>query len=297
MSERFVKHGTFVVERTYPATRERVYQAWADLDAKVKWFSKPDIFEFRIGGREYSSGEIAEGGPLFVYDAVYQDIVPNERIIYTYIMDMGGVRISASITTIELLDVEEGTRLIFTEQGAFLDGHDTVEIREHGTGELLDALGRSLTEPAAADDGLELITSRIYDVPRELAFAAWTTPDQLAEWWGPEGFTNTFHEIDYSPGGVWRLTMHGPDGKDYPNRNTFIEIAPNERIVLEHAEAPAFRVTALFEEAEGGTRVTFRQCFRHAEELEPIRVMCEKSNEQNLDRLGRVLENAKRLSL
>jgi uncharacterized protein YndB with AHSA1/START domain len=297
MSERFVKHGTFVVERTYPATRERVYQAWADLDAKVKWFSKPDIFEFRIGGREYSSGEIAEGGPLFVYDAVYQDIVPNERIIYTYIMDMGGVRISASITTIELLDVEEGTRLIFTEQGAFLDGHDTVEIREHGTGELLDALGRSLTEPAAADDGLELITSRIYDVPRELAFAAWTTPDQLAEWWGPEGFTNTFHEIDYSPGGVWRLTMHGPDGKDYPNRNTFIEIAPNERIVLEHAEAPAFRVTALFEEAEGGTRVTFRQCFRHAEELEPIRVMCEKSNEQNLDRMGRVLEKAKRLSL
>lgn len=297
MSERFVKHGTFVVERTYPATRERVYQAWADLDAKVKWFSKPDIFEFRIGGREYSSGEIAEGGPLFVYDAVYQDIVPNERIIYTYIMDMGGVRISASITTIELLDVEEGTRLIFTEQGAFLDGHDTVEIREHGTGELLDALGRSLTEPAAADDGLELITSRIYDVPRELAFAAWTTPDQLAEWWGPEGFTNTFHEIDYSPGGLWRLTMHGPDGTDYPNRNTFIEIVPNERIVLEHAEAPAFRVTALFEDAEGGTRVTFRQCFRHAEELEPIRVMCENSNEQNLDRLGRVLENAKRLSL
>ncbi|WP_261800462.1 SRPBCC family protein [Paenibacillus sp. PAMC21692] len=162
---------------------------------------------------------------------------------------------------------------------------------------MLDALGRSLTEPAAADDGLELTTSRIYDVPRELAFAAWTTPDQLAEWWGPEGFTNTFHEIDFSPGGVWRLTMHGPDGTDYPNRNTFIEIVPNERIVLEHAEAPAFQVTALFEDAEGGTRVTFRQCFRHAEELEPIRIMCERSNEQNLDRLGKVLENAKRLSL
>lgn len=154
MSERFVKHGTFVVERTYPAERERVYQAWADLEAKAKWFSKPEIFEFRVGGREYSSGEAGEGGPLFAFDAVYQDIVPNERIIYTYVMDMDGVRISASITTIELLDVDGGTRLIFTEQGAFLDGHDTVEIREHGTGELLDALGRSLAEPAAEDGAL-----------------------------------------------------------------------------------------------------------------------------------------------
>ncbi len=146
MSERIVKHGTFVVERTYPVSRERVYEAWADPNAKSKWFSKPDVFEFRVGGREYSSGEVSEGGPLFVFDAMYQDIVPNERIVYSYIMDMGGVRISVSITTVELLDVDGGTKLIFTEQGAFLDGHDTVEIREHGTGELLDMLGRSFVE-------------------------------------------------------------------------------------------------------------------------------------------------------
>jgi uncharacterized protein YndB with AHSA1/START domain len=146
MSERIVKHGTFVVERTYPVSRERVYEAWADPNAKSKWFSKPDVFEFRVGGREYSSGEVSEGGPLFVFDATYQDIVPNERIVYSYIMDMGGVRISVSITTVELLDVDGGTKLIFTEQGAFLDGHDTVEIREHGTGELLDMLGRSFVE-------------------------------------------------------------------------------------------------------------------------------------------------------
>lgn len=146
MSERFVKHGTFVVERTYPVSRERVYEAWADPNAKAKWFTKPEVFEFRAGGREYSSGEVSDRGPLFVFDAMYQDIVPNERIVYSYIMDMGGVRISVSITTVELLDVEEGTKLIFTEQGAFLDGHDTVEAREHGTGELLDMLGRSLVE-------------------------------------------------------------------------------------------------------------------------------------------------------
>jgi len=147
MKVRFVKHGTFVIEKTYPVSRQRVYEAWSDLNAKVKWFSKPDQFEFRVGGREYSSGEVPGGGPSFVYDAVYQDIVPEQRIVYSYIMDLNGERVSVSITTVELTDAEDGgTRLVFTEQGAFFDGIDTIEAREHGTGELLNALGRALEE-------------------------------------------------------------------------------------------------------------------------------------------------------
>ncbi len=143
MSERFVKHATFVVERTYEASPAKVYEAWADPDAKVKWFSKPDIFEFRVGGREYSSGGPPEG-PVFTYDACYQEIVPEQRIVYSYSLDSGDTRISVSLTTVELIPVEQGTKLIFTEQGTFFDGHDTPEVREHGTNELLDALGKSL---------------------------------------------------------------------------------------------------------------------------------------------------------
>lgn len=143
MSERFVKHATFVVERTYAATPARVYQAWSDPEAKAKWFSKADGFEFRVGGREYSRGGPPEG-PIFTFDACYQEIVPEERIVYSYTLDAGDTRISASLTTIEIIPVEGGTKLVFTEQGAFFDGHDTPEIREHGTGELLDALGKSL---------------------------------------------------------------------------------------------------------------------------------------------------------
>ncbi|SEG24886.1 SRPBCC family protein [Paenibacillus sp. UNC499MF] len=143
MNERFVKHATFVVEKVYAASPERVYHAWADPDAKAKWFSKPDIFEFRVGGREYSSGGPPEG-PVFTFDASYQELVPDRRIVYTYTLDSGDTRMSVSITTIDLMETEGGTKLIFTEQGAFFDGHDTPEVREHGTHALLDALGKAL---------------------------------------------------------------------------------------------------------------------------------------------------------
>jgi len=149
MKERFVKHSTFVVERTYAASPARVYQAWADPDAKARWFSKPDIFEFLVGGQEYSSGGPPEG-PVFTFDARYQEIVPEQRIVYTYTLDADGTRMSVSNTTIELIPSDGGTKLVFTEQGAFLDGHDTSEIREHGTKEMLDALGKLFEEEVVA---------------------------------------------------------------------------------------------------------------------------------------------------
>jgi len=148
MKERFVKHATFVVEREYPAAPEKVYRAWADPEAKSKWFSKADIFEFRVGGREYSRGGPPEG-PVFTFNACYQEIVPEQRIVYSYSLDADDIRLSASLATIELFPAGGGTRLVCTEQGAFFDGHDTPEIREQGTKELLEALGKSLQEGGA----------------------------------------------------------------------------------------------------------------------------------------------------
>ncbi|MCP1310822.1 MULTISPECIES: SRPBCC family protein [Paenibacillus] len=136
----------------------------------------------------------------------------------------------------------------------------------------------------------ELISTREFDVPQELVFRAWTTPDLLARWWGPNGFTNTFHECDIRPGGTWRLTMHGPDGTDYPNHNVFVEIVPFERIVIDHLSGHEFRLTGTFENLEGRTKVTFRQLFKLTEEFEQVKTFCMEANEQNLDRLGRVLE-------
>jgi uncharacterized protein YndB with AHSA1/START domain len=148
MPERSVEHSTFVVERTYPVEPATVFAAWSDPEAKARWFANPEDgveefeLDFRVGGREFNRGAVE--GSAYTYEARYQDIVPDERIVYAYDMHVGDQRISVSLGTVELAAEGEGTRLTYTEQGAFLDGLDTVAQRESGTGALFDALGEEL---------------------------------------------------------------------------------------------------------------------------------------------------------
>ena len=116
----------------------------------------------------------------------------------------------------------------------------------------------------------EIVTTRLVDAPRELVFEVWTDPRHLAQWWGPNGFTNTIHQMDVRPGGAWNLTMHGPDGTDYRNESVYVEVVPPERLVYDHITGPTFRATATFEEEDGKTRVTLRMVFESAEKLERV---------------------------
>ena len=129
MSERSVEHGTIVIERRYPASPERTFAAWADAAAKARWLGVPDgelELDFRVGGEESHNGTLPDGR------------------VYTYEMLLDDSRISISLATAEFTPEHDGTRLVYTEQGAFLDGHEPPARRDEGMGSLLDAPGKEL---------------------------------------------------------------------------------------------------------------------------------------------------------
>jgi uncharacterized protein YndB with AHSA1/START domain len=152
MTDRSTVHDSFTIDRHYDATPARVFKAFADRDAKAQWFGGPpstkseDVsFDFREGGRE-TLVTVMDDGNRFGYYATYADIVPDERIVYTYEMTMDGRRISVSVATVEIHPgAGGGADLRITEHGVYLDGLDNPELRRQGSEELLTALGNSLT--------------------------------------------------------------------------------------------------------------------------------------------------------
>ena len=159
MTARSVIHDTFTIERTYPAAPSRVFAAFASAEAKSNWGDtgglepvegETAVFDFRVGGRERFG--IKTEGTTFRYDALYYDIVPDQRIVYCYEMYADDARISVSVATIEFAKNGDGTALTVTEQGAYLDGIDGPQapsLREEGTAEMLDGLAGYLAGQAA----------------------------------------------------------------------------------------------------------------------------------------------------
>lgn len=126
------------------------------------------------------------------------------------------------------------------------------------------------SEPVTDTSDREIVTTRVFDAPRELVFSAWTDPRHVSHWWGPRGFSTTTSEMSVRPGGVWRFVMHGPDGTDYQNKIVYVEVARPERLVYEHVgegdhNDVSFRTTVTFSEQHGKTTVTMRAVFPTAE--------------------------------
>jgi len=133
----------------------------------------------------------------------------------------------------------------------------------------------------------EIVSERVLDASAEQVFEAYRDPTRLARWWGPAGFSSTFKEFDFRPGGAWKFTMHGPDGTDYYNESEFVEIEPGKRIVLEHLRPMhRFLMTMTLAEEAGKTRLAWRLRFESVEECERIKQFVVPANEQNLDRLA-----------
>ena len=144
----------------------------------------------------------------------------------------------------------------------------------------------------------ELFLSRKIDAPIALVWEVWTKPEHIANWWGPNGFTNTIHTMNMVPGGEWNLVMHGPDGKDYDNRSIFKEIIPFKKIVYEHVSYPHILATIEFEEQGEQTLINWHMLFESAEEF--IKVIKEHNAaeglKQNIEKLNTYLAAFNKIS-
>lgn len=142
------------------------------------------------------------------------------------------------------------------------------------------------TEILITTPDCEIVSSRIFNHKRTLVFQAWADPDHLKNWWGPAGFTNTFHEFDFRVGGKWSFIMHGPDKGNYVNECEFIKIEVPSLIAWNRYSKPLFQVVATFEEVSSNqTKVIFKMLFNTAEECRKIKPFVVDKNEENFDRL------------
>jgi uncharacterized protein YndB with AHSA1/START domain len=140
----------------------------------------------------------------------------------------------------------------------------------------------------------EIVTTRTFKAPQRLVFKAWSDPEHLRMWWGPNGFTNTFHIFDFRVGGKWSFTMHGPEKGNYVNECTFVAIREPELLVWDRQSKPIFQVEVVFEKvSENETRVVFKQKFKTQEECNKLRPFVPEKNEENMDRLEVELKKMK----
>lgn len=134
-----------------------------------------------------------------------------------------------------------------------------------------------------------LTTARTLPYTPAEIYGAFASADLLAAWWGPEGFTNTFEVFEFASGGRWKFVMHGPDGNSYSNESKFEELVPNARVVIKHDCPPHFTLTIELIPAGEGTQLIWSQVFADAKTAQAVKARAGSANEQNIDRLTRVL--------
>jgi uncharacterized protein YndB with AHSA1/START domain len=284
-----------VITRVFDAPRELVFACWTEPEHLQHWQGAPRGFtvtssesDIRPGGFFRICMRSPEGVDRWL-EGGYREIVKPERLVYTHVwLDANQQRGQETLVTITFAERDGKTELTLRQTG-----FASVEARDgHGYGwrSALDVLVDYLGQTARS-----IVVTRVFDAPRTLVFDAWTDAKHVGRWWGPKGFTTTTHAIDVRPGGVWRFTMHGPDGTDYPHKITYLEIVKPERLVYDHGaqgEPGYFQSTVTFAEEGMKTRLSLRMLFPTAEERDAV---VEKYNalqgaNQHLDRLGEQLE-------
>jgi uncharacterized protein YndB with AHSA1/START domain len=289
-----------VITRLFDAPREQVFECWTQPDHLQHWQGAPRGFTVTSSGSDIRPGgffRICMRSPEGVdrwLEGHYREIVEPERLVFTHVwLDAGRKRGNEALVTITLAERDGKTELTLRQTGftsvESRDGH------KYGWSSALDVLEDYMDEAARA-----IVVTRVFDAPRTLVFDAWTDSKHIARWYGPRGFSITTHSMDLRPGGVWLFDMHGPDGVDYPNKITYLEIVKPERLVYDHHDKGTpgyFQTTVTFAEQGDKTRLTMRMLFQSKAERETVvkTYNAIEGANQTLERLGEQLEKMQEL--
>jgi uncharacterized protein YndB with AHSA1/START domain len=286
----------FVLTRRFKAPRELMFRVWTDPKHLQQWMSPKGFsvlaadMDLRPGGH-YHYGMQAPDGSKMWGQWVFREIDPPRRLVMLSTFSDAERGLTRhpyapdwplhTLSTISFDEDAEGwTTLTLrwspyeateAERAAFAAAKPSMQQGWGGTMEQLEA---HLAESQA--EANEIVLTRLINAPRERVFAAWTDPQAIVQWWGPNGFTTTTHgAMDVRPGGVWRFVMHGPDGRDYPNKIVYDEVVPPARLVYRHTdddgeEGIRFEQRVSFEDRDGRTLVTMRLHFASAELRERV---------------------------
>jgi uncharacterized protein YndB with AHSA1/START domain len=283
-----------LITRVFDAPRDLVFDAFLDAEHIGEWWGPAGFrmtthsMDVRPGG-EWRFVMHGPDGIDYPNRIVYRRIERPHLLVYAHLDESGRDFFETTATFVE----HEGqTRL------EFLGVFPTREARDHavqrynaieGGVQTLTRLANYLENVTGSTrSDVEIVNRRTIDAPIESVFNAYTDPATLASWWGPDGFTSTFHDFDFRSGGRWRYTMHGPDGADYDNESDVVDVVKDTRIVLHHLQpVHDFYLAITFERRGAATEVTWRMTFESAAEATRLRTFLERANEQNLDRLER----------
>jgi uncharacterized protein YndB with AHSA1/START domain len=292
---------TLTLTRVLNAPRTLVFKTWTDPNHLAQWwgptgFTNPLCeLDLRVHG-EIRIDMRAPDGTIFPMAGAFREIAEPERLVFTAAaLDQNGKPYFENLNTITF-DEFEGNKTLLTVHVQVLwsspEAEQALSGMSMGWSMTLDRLNDFITDPCATA-GREITASRHYKAPRQLVWRMWTEQEHIRHWWGPNGFTTTTHHMDVRPGGEWRLTLHGPDGTDYPNRKVYEEVVPGERLVLRQVVWPMHRSYISFSDAEEGTLVCIRMLFDLAEDRDKViaEVGADKKLIENLDRLQTHLDS------
>lgn len=277
-----------VIQREVPFARELVWEAMTETEHQNRWWG-PDGFhnedvrmDFRVGGT-WTYVMVGPDGTRYPNHTVFKEITPPSK----WVFDHGDGQRVWFETTVTLEETVTGTlitlRHIFPSKESrdeVVEKYGAIEGGKQHLAKLEAYVREKLSLESRSDSRSKLLPA----TPAEV-FAALSDPARVTRWWGPTGFTSSIQLFEFHPGGKWLLTMHGPDGKDYPNESRFTRIEADRVFEIEHLGGHHFLLALELQPTVGGTEVKWRQTFDTVEDYQAVADFVAVANEENLERL------------